>query len=152
MALRQLQFSLHSIPKGVRNVLGLPQRQGDVLVASGLSIWGEMGGGERSERGDGVCVCAHAMHDGSRVPTDPRIPTLPGRGTLSSQRPGRHCLHQSQSTVRCWASRIKDELYPAKNHSSGGLPCVYISASNRSLCFLVWPRLKRAMSIYVPRS
>ena len=52
------------------------------------------------------------MHNGSRVAIGPRIPTLPGRNTSGFHRPGRHCLHQARSAVRCSASRIKGELHP----------------------------------------
>ena len=31
----------------------------------------------------------------SRMTIDPRIPTMPGRGTLGFHRPGRRCLHQA---------------------------------------------------------
>ena len=43
--------------------------------------------------------------------TRPRIPTMPGRITSRSHQPGRHCLHQARSTVRCSASRMKGELH-----------------------------------------
>ena len=48
----------------------------------------------------------------SRVTIDPRIPAMPGRSTSGVHRPGRHCLHQARSAVRCWGSRIKGELHP----------------------------------------
>ena len=51
----------------------------------------------------------------SRITIDPRIPTLPGRSLSGLHRPGRHCLHQARSAVRCTASRMKGELHPAKS-------------------------------------
>ena len=36
------------------------------------------------------------MHGRSRMITDPRIPTLPGRSTSSFHRPGRHCLYHTR--------------------------------------------------------
>ena len=56
--------------------------------------------------------CTHAMRGRSRVSMDPRIPIMPGRSTSGYRRPGRHCLHQARSAVRCWASRMKGELHP----------------------------------------
>ena len=46
---------------------------------------------------------------------------MPERGTSGFHRPGRHCLHQVRSPVRCSASRIKGELHPTKNRLLGGL-------------------------------
>ena len=43
---------------------------------------------------------------------DPRIPTIPGRSMSGIHRPGRHCLHQARSAVRCPANRMKGELHP----------------------------------------
>ena len=59
--------------------------------------------------------CTHVMHGRSRMTVDPRIPTIPGRSTSGFHRPGRHCLHQTRSAVRCWASRMNGELHPTKN-------------------------------------
>ena len=56
-------------------------------------------------------------HGRSRVSIDPRIPTMPGRSTSGFHPPGRHCLHQARSAVRCSASRMKGELQPSKNRS-----------------------------------
>ena len=50
----------------------------------------------------------------SRMTIDPRIPTMPGRSISGFHRPGRHCLHQARSAVRCPASRMKGELHPTK--------------------------------------
>ena len=47
-----------------------------------------------------VVGCTHVMHGGSRMTTDPRIPTMPERKTSGFHRPGRHCLHQARSAVR----------------------------------------------------
>ena len=52
------------------------------------------------------------MHGRSRINIDPRIPTMPGRRTSGFHRPGRHCLHQARSAVRCWACRMQGELHP----------------------------------------
>ena len=51
-------------------------------------------------------------HGRSRITRDPRMPTMSGRNTLGFHRPGRPCLHQAQSAVGCWASRMKGELHP----------------------------------------
>ena len=59
--------------------------------------------------------CTHVMDGGSRVTMDPHIPTVPGRSTSDFHRPGRHCLHQARSAVRCSASRMKSGLHPTKN-------------------------------------
>ena len=47
------------------------------------------------------------MHSGSRMTIDPR--------TSGFHQPGRHCLHQERSAVRCPAIRMKGELQPSKN-------------------------------------
>ena len=44
----------------------------------------------------------HAMHGRSRMTIDPCIATSPGRSSLGFHRPGKRCLHQAQSVVRCW--------------------------------------------------
>ena len=63
--------------------------------------------------GDG---CTHySVHGRSRMTIDPSIFTLPVRSTSGFNAPGRHCLHQARSAVRCWASRMKGELHPTKN-------------------------------------
>ena len=55
------------------------------------------------------------MQDRSRMIIDFRIPTMPGRSTSGFHRPGRHCLHQARSAVRCSASRMKGELHHTEN-------------------------------------
>ena len=50
------------------------------------------------------------MHGRSRTTISPRIPTMPGRSTSGFHQPGRHCLHQARSAVRCSASRMKGKL------------------------------------------
>ena len=55
------------------------------------------------------------MHGRSGMTIDPPIPTMPGRSMSRFHRPGRHCLHQARSAVRCPASRMKGELHPTKN-------------------------------------
>ena len=49
------------------------------------------------------------MHRRSRMTIDARIPTTPGRSMSGFHRPGRQCLHQARSAVRCPASRTKGE-------------------------------------------
>ena len=61
------------------------------------------------------------MHGRSRVTIDPRTPTMPGRSTPGFHQPGRHCLHQARSAVRCSASRMKGELHPSKKRSKDRL-------------------------------
>ena len=97
-----------------------------------------------SARGGG---CTHVMHGCSRMTIDPRSPTMPGRSTSSFHPPGRHCLHQARSAVRCWASHVKGELRPTKNRFGGGLSCIWMTASNEMNCFLVWPFPETAMGI-----
>ena len=60
---------------------------------------------------------------------DPRIPTTPGRSMSGFHRPGRHCLHQARSAVRCWASRVKGELHPTTKRSRSGFSCIRMTAS-----------------------
>ena len=57
----------------------------------------------------------------TRMTIDVRIPIMPGRSTSGFHQPGRHCLHQARSAVRCSASRMKGELHPFKNRSCDGL-------------------------------
>ena len=40
-----------------------------------------------------------------------------GQSTSGFHQPGRHCLHQARSAVRCSASRMKGEVHPSKNRS-----------------------------------
>ena len=47
-------------------------------------------------------------------------PSHPYNAMSGFRRPGRRCLHQARSAVRCSASRMKSELHPAKNCLSGG--------------------------------
>ena len=85
------------------------------------------------------------MHGRSRMAIDPRIPTMPGRSTSGFHHPGKLCLHQARSAVRCSASRIKGGLHPSKNCSLDGLrhlvPTFLLmdDSANELLCFLVWP-------------
>ena len=77
----------------------------------------------------------------SRMTTDPQITidrsfvSMPERSTSVFHRPGRHCLHQAQSAVRCWASRTKGKLHPTKNHLWDGLSRLWMTASKKSICF-----------------
>ena len=57
--------------------------------------------------------CTHFMQ-GCTI--DPRIPTKLRRSMSGFHRPGRHCMHQARSTVRCSLIRVKSELHPTKNH------------------------------------
>ena len=43
------------------------------------------------------------MHGRSRMSIDRRIPTSPGRSMSGFHRPGRRCLYQALSAVRCLA-------------------------------------------------
>ena len=61
------------------------------------------------------------MHGRSRMTIDPRVPTMGGRSMPGFPKPGRHCLHQARSIVRCSASRMQGELHPSKNRSYGEL-------------------------------
>ena len=65
------------------------------------------------------------MHGRSRMTIDPRIPTMPGRSMSGFHRPGRHCLHQARSAVRCPASCMKGEPHPTKNCLWKGVGGVY---------------------------
>ena len=68
--------------------------------------------------------CNHVMHGRSRMIIDPRIPTIPGRGTSGFYRPGRHRVNQARSTVRCLVSHLQGELlYSTKNQLVGGGGC-----------------------------
>ena len=49
----------------------------------------------------------YSVHGRSRMAIDSRIPTMPGRRTSGFHQPGRHCLHQARSAVRCSVSSIK---------------------------------------------
>ena len=83
------------------------------------------------------------VHGRSQLTIDPRIPTVPGRSTSGFHQPGRHCLHQARSAVRCSASCMKGELHPSKNRLQGGLrrlvPTFLLMAdsANELLYFLV---------------
>ena len=57
------------------------------------------------------------VHGRSRMAIDPRIPTMPERSTPGFHQPGRHCLHQARSAVRCSTNRMKGELHSSKNRS-----------------------------------
>ena len=91
--------------------------------------------------------CTHVMHGPSRMTIDPRIPTMPGRSTSGFHRPGRHCLHQARSAVRCSASRMKGELHPTKSRLFGGFPCKWMTASGELICYLVWSLPETAMGL-----
>ena len=64
---------------------------------------------------------------------------MPGRSTAGFHQPGRHCLHQARSAVRCLASRMKGEPHPTKNRLWAGLSCICKAASNELNCFPAWP-------------
>ena len=86
-------------------------------------------------------------HGRSGMTMDPRIPAAPGRSTSGFHRIGRPCLHQARSAKRCWASRMKGELHPTKNSFLGGRSCIWMTASNALIYFLVWPLPETAMGI-----
>ena len=79
---------------------GREERRAKILKRDGgkkkLWIGCTMGGG-----------CTHVIHGRSRTTVDPRITTMPGRIASGFHGPGRHCLHQARSAVRCWASRME---------------------------------------------
>ena len=79
------------------------------------------------------------MHGRGRITINPRIPTMPGRSMSAFHRPGRHCLHQARSAVRCPASRVKGELHPTKKRVWGGFSCKTDGSVNGSIHYLVWP-------------
>ena len=60
--------------------------------------------------------CTHFMQS-----LDPREATMPGRSLLGFYRPGRHHVHQAQSSVECSASRMKGQLHPIRTYGRGGL-------------------------------
>ena len=70
--------------------------------------------------------CTQFVPGCSRMTIDPRIPSMPGRSTSGFHQPGRHCLHQARSTVRCSASRMKGERHPCKNklRQGGHVSCL----------------------------
>ena len=87
--------------------------------------------------------CTQFVHGRSRMTTDPRIPTMPGRSTSGFHQPGKHCLHQPRSAVRCSASRMKGELHPSKNRSRDEfrhLAPTFLRIDDRAneLCFVFW--------------
>ena len=94
------------------------------------------------------------VHGRSRMTIGPRFPTMPGRSTSGFHQPGRHCLHQARSAVRCSASRMNGGPRPSKNPSQDGLrhlvPTFLNSddSANQFLCFLVWP-LQRQQWVFL---
>ena len=92
---------------------GREERRAKILKRDGgkkkLWIGCTMGGG-----------CTHVIHGRSRTTVDPRITTTPGRIASGFHGPGRHCLHQARSAVRCSAGRMK------------GLPPLCVVALRRS--------------------
>ena len=78
--------------------------------------YGSVGeGSSPSSSGRGRRGVLIVSHDRSRMTIDPCIPTMPGRSTSGVHRPGRHCLQQARSSVRCSASRMKGEPHPTMN-------------------------------------
>ena len=78
------------------------------------------------QRGMGYSIFMNGRS--SRVTVDPRVLTMPGRSMSGFHRPGRHCLHQARSAVRCSASRMKGELHPT-NKSLVRRTCIWTTAS-----------------------
>ena len=64
--------------------------------------------------------CTQFVHGRSRMAIDPRVSTMTGRSTSGFHQPGRHCLHQARSAVRCSTSRTKGELHPVLEGDGGG--------------------------------
>ena len=65
-------------------------------------------------------------HGRSRMTIDPRILTMPARRTSGFHQPGRHCLHQARSAVRCSASRMNGSTASFQEPLVGrtSAPCV----------------------------
>ena len=62
------------------------------------------------------------MHGRSGMTIEPRILAMPERSMSGFPRPGRRCLHQARSAVRCSASRMRMScIPPIKNRLRGGL-------------------------------
>ena len=72
--------------------------------------------------GGGVLIIIHGR---SPMKINSRIPTMLGRNTSGFHRQGRQGMHQARSTVRCWASRMQDELHPTTNQVYEVVPLVY---------------------------
>ena len=81
-----------------------------------MHVVGEVGSGNLYGEGEGGGG-TQFVHGRSRMTIGPRILTMPGRSTSGFHKPGRHCLHQARSAVRCSASRMKGELHPSENCS-----------------------------------
>ena len=90
--------------------------------------------------------CTHVVRGRSRMTKDPRVPQCREREHVGCS-PTRYCLHQARGAVRCWASRMKVELHRTENRLWRGLSCIWRTASNELICFLVWPFLETAMGI-----
>ena len=76
-----------------------------------------------SQLGEGLEGCVldrrdvfDRMRGRSRMIIDPHIRTMPGRSPPCFHRPGRHCSLQTQSAVKCSASRVKGELHSPQIH------------------------------------
>ena len=52
---------------------------------------------------------------------------------------------KSEAPVRCWASRMKGEL--EKPFCEAGFLAIWLTASNKLICFVVWPLPETAMGI-----
>ena len=99
-------------------------------------------------------------HGRSRVTIDLRIPAMPGRSTSGFHQPGRQCLHQARSAVRCSASRMKGELHPsqgtARKTDSGTLcllSCLWMTAPMSYTLFsgVATPETAMGITMYLPR-
>ena len=92
--------------------------------------------------------CTPFVHGRCRMTIDPSIPTLPGRSTSGFRQPGRHCMHQARSAVRCPASRMKGETasFREPHVRRTSAPFAYFllmdDSANDLLCFLVRPLLR----------
>ena len=99
--------------------------------------------------------CTRFMDSHNLKTIDPLIPSTPGESTLGFRRPGRHRVHQARSAPRCLVSRTKGELHapyqePLVRRTSP--PPVYslayrMTASNKSIRFLVWPLPEASMGM-----
>ena len=117
------------------DVYGIERTPGDKHHAQERRSWGVCD----NEGGGGGCT--QFVHGRSRMTIDPRISAMPGRSTSGFHGPGRRCLHQAPSAVRCSASRMKGEcILPktARKKDFGTLcplSCLWMTASTSYTLF-----------------
>ena len=137
----------------LRDITPLARRQGSPLRTIRSTVARRVFNDQAGMRGGGGCT---QFVDGrSRMSINPRIPTIPGRSTSGFHQPGRHCLRQARSAVRCSASRMKGELHPSKNRSKDGLrhlvPTFLLmdDSANELPWFLVWPLQRQQWAYFL---